>query len=246
MKNRLYQGVLYHRRNEPKQHTFSYQVFLPYLNLGELKQTLRGLPLWGTSPASLARFKRSDFLPSSEESLEDAARNLVEQELGFRPQGSVFLLANLRYFGYVINPITCYFCFHNDRLAAVVLEVTNTPWDERVTYVLPAHEGRVEHIFSKQMHVSPFNPMDLDYHWSCNTPDETLQIRLDVGRGTKTIFNASLSLRAQPLTKTAAVSALIKYPLMTAKVACGIYWQALRLWFKKTPIHPHPKAEQII
>jgi len=246
MINRLYQGVLYHRRNEPKRHAFSYQVFLPYLNLSGLEKELKSLPFWGTSSVSLARFKRSDFLPGPEEKLEDAALNLVEQELGFRPKGPVFLLANLRYFGYVINPIACYFCYHHDHLAAAVLEVTNTPWDERVTYVLPAHEGRVEHIFSKQMHVSPFNPMNLDYHWSCNTPGDTLQIRLDVSRDTKTIFNASLSLRAESLTSTAAITALIKYPLMTAKVALGIYWQAFRLWLKKVPIYPHPKTERII
>jgi DUF1365 family protein len=27
---------------------------------------------------------------------------------------------------------------------------------------------------------------------------------------------------------------------MTAKVAAAIYWNALRLWFKRIPFHTHP------
>jgi hypothetical protein len=27
--------------------------------------------------------------------------------------------------------------------------------------------------------------------------------------------------------------------MMTAQVGAAIYWQALRLWLKRTPIHPH-------
>jgi DUF1365 family protein len=27
---------------------------------------------------------------------------------------------------------------------------------------------------------------------------------------------------------------------MTGKIAAGIYWQALRLWWKKIPFVPHP------
>ena len=33
-----------------------------------------------------------------------------------------------------------------------------------------------------------------------------------------------------------------RYPFITARVWLGIYWQALRLWFKKCPIFPHPEV----
>jgi len=38
------------------------------------------------------------------------------------------------------------------------------------------------------------------------------------------------------------VDLLARWPWMTMKVLLGIYWQALRLFIKRTPIFTHPES----
>ena len=35
---------------------------------------------------------------------------------------------------------------------------------------------------------------------------------------------------------------LWRYPLMTARIALAIYWQALRLFIKRAPVYSHPSS----
>ena len=60
-----------------------------------------------------------------------------------RPDGPIRLLTHLRYFGHCFNPVSFYYCYDaaGERVAAVVAEVTNTPWGERHAYVLDAHSA---------------------------------------------------------------------------------------------------------
>jgi hypothetical protein len=55
------------------------------------------------------------------------------------------------------------------------------------------------------------------------------------------VFSASLQLRRQPLTGGNLAGALLRWPVMTAKVIAAIYWQALRLKYKGAPFFPHPE-----
>jgi DUF1365 family protein len=54
------------------------------------------------------------------------------------------------------------------------------------------------------------------------------------------LFEASLSLERKPVTHGRLTSVLARYPVMTVKVVAAIYWQALKLKWKKAPFFPHP------
>ena len=244
MKSKLYEGVIRHRRLHPRSHQFSYRVFMPYIRLDELPELFDGRWLWSARRWALARFKRSDFLGDPRLPLDQEVRRRILEETGIAHQGPIYLLANLRYFGIAMNPIACYYCFNEDesRLEYLVAEVNNTPWNERHSYVLPGPEqGRwLQTEFDKQFHVSPFNPMAMRYHWRSSTPDRRLVLHLaNTDAGTR-IFDASLSLSARPMTTKNLNRTLWRYPLITAKIALAIYWQALRLFIKGTPVHSHP------
>ncbi len=113
-----------------------------------------------------------------------AARDAVERSTGRRPTGPVRLLANLRYFGHVFNPVCFYYCFDpaGERVESVVADVNNIPWGERHPYVLDRghRRGRVLHGgFAKQIHVSPLMGMDQSYRFSATEPGERLQVHIE-------------------------------------------------------------------
>ena len=166
---------------------------------------------------------------------------------GLRPVGPIRLLTHLRYFGFVFNPVSFYYCFAKDgvTLSCIVAEITNTPWKERHAYVLPVdtarRRGRVLHwIFPKGFHVSPFMPMTREYAWCFTTPSHDLRVHMDVLRDGQREFDATLTLQRCPLNRASLARVLRCYPLMTAKVVGAIHWQALRLWLKRNPVYTHP------
>ena len=251
----IYQGRVRHRRFSPKKHEFSYHVFMMYLDTKELDNVFSLSPFWSTSRWAPARFKRKDFHidkkhmnisdPNDLPNIEDAIRDTVETETGVRPNGPIRMLVNLRYWGYSINPLSTYYCFDSlgENVIAIVAEVHNTPWNERHAYVLTNDNfGKKQTCnFQKDFHVSPFNPLEMQYQWHSTTPAKTLSIHLENWSCDEKKMDATLSLTRQPLNKTNMHSILIHFPWMTVKVVTAIYWQALKLWLKGVPIFNHHK-----
>jgi DUF1365 family protein len=243
----IYQGYLRHRRFRPNAHRFSYQVFMMYLDLDELDDVFALSPLWSARPWRPARFQRSDFLGDPQVALKQAVLDRIHEATGARHEGPVRMLANLRYFGFNINPICCYYCFDDSEdLRYIVVEVTNTPWNERQSYVLQCDPGRrFQRInFHKQMHVSPFNPMDMRYRWCSNNPSAMLNLNLETEKGDQVHVDATMALKRREISASSLTGILLQHPWMTAKVAAAIYWQALKLWIKRNPFYDHPVTDE--
>lgn len=237
----LYEGWVSHRRFTPVEHAFRYRLFMVYLDLAELDRAFAGRRLWSARRPAPAWFRRRDHFGDPHRPLDACVRELVERETGRRPAGPIRLLTHLRYFGYCFNPISIFYCFDaaGRRLEALVAEVTNTPWGERRCYVLAAVPGH-RYRFVKDLHVSPFMTLDLDYAWRCNTPGERLAVHMDVERAGRKLFDATLGLRRRSLSGPALAGALLRHPFMTLKVIAAIHWEALRLWLKGVPVVDHP------
>ncbi|MEN1729719.1 MAG: DUF1365 domain-containing protein, partial [Pseudomonadota bacterium] len=168
MDNALATGTVWHRRRAPRTHEFRYKLYFSLLDLDQLDQTFGLSRLWSLNRFNLVSLRRRDYIEPFDVPLADAARSRVESELSFRPNGRIRMLTHLRQWGFCFNPVTFYFCDHDQKLAVIIAEVHNTPWNERRAYVLdarkqPGPDYRFE--FDKDFHVSPFLPMDVAYDW---------------------------------------------------------------------------------
>ena len=51
----------------------------------------------------------------------------------------------------------------------------------------------------------------------------------------------TLKMQRSEISGPALARVLVRFPAMTLRVLAMIYWQAFRLWLKKTPYYEHPE-----
>ena len=219
-----------------------------YLDLDELPDVFDGRWCWSAQGPAPAWFRRTDYLGDAGTDLAESVRDEAERLTGTRPAGPIRMLTNLRYLGVVMNPVTFYYCFppEGEHPDVILAEITNTPWRQRHTYALSAGTTNgaateTPHRFRKEFHVSPFMAMDQEYVWHMTTPEKRLLIHMENFEGGQKLFDATLKLKREDISGASLARALLRFPWMSARIAVGIYWQALRLRAKRTPYHPPPR-----
>jgi len=245
MRSALYEGTIRHRRFAVRERVFRHRLALVYADLDELPRLFGGR-LIARRPG-FVRFRRADYLGDPAVPLAADVRALVARRTGSDPGGPVRLLTQPRTLGHCFNPVSFYYCFRpgGEHLAAVVAEVTNTPWGERHAYVLPSGgDGPVlDGEADKALHVSPFMAMNQRYTWRATRPGATLSVHIASTEHGAPAFDATLSLRRTPLTRRSLARVCLRYPAATLRVLALIYGHAAVLWLRRVPVHAHPAAE---
>jgi len=244
----IYEGRIRHRRFDPVEREFEYGLSMFYLDLDEVEDVLGLHPLYSKRLRGPASFRRSDYLGSPRVPLRESVAAEVAKQTGWRPDGPVRLLTNLRQWGVLANPVSFHYCSDGSdgSLRAVLVEVTNTPWGDRHSYVLEAGYRRSRVLrgrFGKAMHVSPLMGMDQEHEIWAGTPGESVSVHMANHEGGEVIFDATLNLRRRNLTRALMTRQVTRFAPVPFKVLAGIYSQAARASLAGVPFHARPPRE---
>lgn len=245
-------GRTRHRRHRPKTRTFALRTFSALLNIDELDtldQTIRG---FSYGRFNFTGFSNTDHLGDDNTPLRQKLHALLHTHNVTLPHGPVFLLANLRNFGYVFDPVSWWFCYHpDDTLAFIVAEVHNT-FGEQHIYLLDTFDtttnGQLRASTTKVFHVSPFLPVSpLNYAFTFRITPSDLAAHIDVDDEAGRLFDATQYGTLIPFTTRTLWRTLSTHPLMTFRTIVRIHREALVLFAKRVPFHrkPAPPAKDV-
>ena len=245
----LYEGTVHHRRTRPP-YALRRHVMMPLLDLDALDRAWLVHPLVSDRPGRPIRFDRRDYAGDPRVPLATTVRDLVEERLGFRPTGRVRMLGMLRTVGWCFNPVVVHWCEDADgRTVAQVLDVTNTPWHQRHSYVV---DTRDEHDqwsveLAKVLHVSPFLPMGLRHVVRSAPPADALTLAIvDRDSDGATVFSAGMALTRRPFDRVGLTRLLFRHAFDTQRVTAAIYAHALRLRLAGATFHRAPARVGVV
>jgi DUF1365 family protein len=253
----IYAGKVRHRRFSPRVHHFTYQLHMLALDVDEVaSQGLSGLKTqgpFGYSWFSPMRFCQEDYLKGDPLPLRTRIENKLHS-LGHQGDvDRVMMLVQVRCFGFYFSPANFYFCYNKDGVCETMLaEVSNTPWDQRHYYLIDLLTNN-EKVTEKRFHVSPFMSLAMNYHWRVQPPSkrqDNLMIQIDNKpvlsdeQKMKKFFDVNLTLKRAEITSANLMALWLKMPVMTVKIVGAIYWQAMKLFFKRIPFVSYQKTNK--
>lgn len=241
MNSCFYECDVFHRRLRPKQHEFLYRVFYFCIDLDELDAVRQTLKIFGVNRPNLYSLWDQDHFqygPGTRPIADNVREFLERSGCPLDAGGSIRMLCFPRMLGYVFNPVTIYFCYRADGTPhASVAEVGNT-FRELKPYLVPCTpDGKsdFEVRVRKEYYVSPFSPVDLDFHFRFHLPDEKLRIYVDDYDAEGKVLVSTLTGNRRDMTFANLLRFTAKFPFITLKVIFLIHWHAFRLWLKRVP-----------
>ena len=230
----IYSGFVTHERLKPKRHFFKYKTFSLLIDLNEIENIEKKIKFFSYNKFNILSFYNLDHGFRDGSSLVDwVKKTLKKTKLNFN-LGKIELLCYPRFFGYVFNPLSVFYCYDKKtKLKAVLYEVKNT-FNEQHTYVFRCNTSSnlILHKCNKKFYVSPFIKMKTFYNFRLLKPGKKLNILIQQKDPDGLLLIARQVGKRLDLTSKNLFFQFLKHPLMSIKVILAIHFEAFRLWFK--------------
>lgn len=236
MNSCLYDCTVIHHRKMPAKHSFRMNVFSFYLDLDELDLLEKKFyPFFGYRKRAVYRFLAEDHLNFTQPNLKEAVIHYLQNNGVTAEIKKVYLLTNLRTFGYVFNPVSYYFCEDDLGRFYSLVEVGNT-FGEFKPYIIDHQyfkDGHFNYLTDKFFYISPFVKQDCSLRIEGDIPGDQLRLTVNSHDAEHTLLFAKMMGKRHEITRSRLAWMLLKYRHITFKVISRIHWHAFRLMFKK-------------
>ncbi len=253
--SKIFDGRVMHSRTGPVDYSFAYPIYFYALDLDELP--ILNSWIFGYNKKRITAIFDQDYLDNSSLTIkEKLLKYLTKNQLNQKIE-RVMLITSARYFNYVFNPVSFFYCYGEDRqLVYVVAEVNNT-FQERHIYLLDQEQSIADqskftkhYTVPKSFHVSPFYPMDGMYDFWFSEITTDLDIRLNVLREkdgiSKVDFYSRVWGKGVEFNTANLLKIFVKFPLTASLTYPRIIYQAAKMYYiKKLPVFRKPKPVSI-
>jgi len=230
----IYSGFITHRRFKPKRHFFTYKTFSLLIDLNEIENLAKKIKFFSYNKFNILSFYDADHGPRDGSSIINWAKNSLSKAKINIGSGKIKLLCYPRFFGYVFNPLSIFYCYDEDsNLKAILYEVKNT-FNEQHTYVfpVPSYSNLILHKCDKKFYVSPFMEMKTFYNFRLLKPGKNLNVFIKQGDAKGTLLTACQVGKRIEMSSKNLFFEFSTHPLMSFKIIGAIHFEAFRLWLK--------------
>ena len=230
----IYSGFVTHRRFKPKRHFFTYKTFSLLIDLHEIENLSKKIKFFSYNKFNILSFYDLDHGPRDGSSLINWAKNTLDEAKINIGSGTIKLLCYPRFFGYVFNPLSIFYCYDDNlQLKAILYEVKNT-FNEQHTYVFSAlpSSNLILHKCDKKFYVSPFMEMKTFYNFRLLKPEKILNVFIKQSDVEGTLLTACQVGKKIEISSKSLFFQFFTHPLMSFKVILAIHFEAFRLWIK--------------
>jgi len=230
----IYSGLITHKRFKPKKHFFTYRTFSLLINLSEINYLEKKINFFSYNKFNILSFYNIDHGPRDGSSLNKwVEKELTKAKINIK-EGVVKLLCYPRFFGYVFNPLSVFYCYDKKlKLKAVLYEVKNT-FNEQHTYIFKCKNSSdvILHKCNKKFYVSPFMEMNTFYNFRLTKPNNNISVLIKQNDRNGPLLIAHQVGKKIKLNSQNLFLQFLKHPLMSFKVILAIHYEAFRLWSK--------------
>ena len=226
----FYEGTIYHKRFQPKEHKFTYSFFMLDIDISSL-DTLKNR-YFSNNKFNLFSFNSKDHFGKQRDFLKNVEELLKEFKL--EKSSKMRFITLPRIFNFVFNPISLLLIFEDEKPKHMLAEVHNYNGGRVVYPILLEDRGNSLYRgkILKDMYVSPFFKKYGEYEFLFRYDKTNVALKIDLYEENRKKLTASFLGKALEFNENNTSKLFLRHTFLTFYVVTRTVWQAIKLYFK--------------